>query len=334
MKQIVIKFLQNPPVNEKERFNEAFELLRKLPNIAPTLLRYYNSSGYTKSVLQELLYDLQQGAGIKKAELLKKKAKLEIVKIDVNDLEVVLGKEIPLFNGFLIGLAERKKFADDNGIIVQGSQSKDYDEAFELWSKQPFDKKEDSSLDQFKEELKSVFKQAEDPVKEYVSLFDQFPFLKDDDCPNELKILVNDKRIAYENVKTARKELIGKLFPEKGQEAASNDEIFTIAKEVIGNFTINQDIFKELNYYAEHKEVLGKHPLLEDLKLHQDVSDMSIGEATVRKTNLNNYIRRDTKSLNSAKTEKTKKKYKKKVSDWEKEMILVNDKLGIINAPE
>lgn len=60
MKNKVIKFFQNLPVEKHEQFNEAFKLYRDCPNKNANVERAYNAEGYTERGLNNLLYDLQK----------------------------------------------------------------------------------------------------------------------------------------------------------------------------------------------------------------------------------------------------------------------------------
>ena len=60
------------------------------------------------------------------------------------------------------------------------------------------------------------------------------------------------------------------------------------------------------------------------------VEKMTIAEAVKRASNLENYIRRDNKNCEKAKTAEEKQKFSEKVVEWKTELVLVNLK---INSP-
>ena len=77
-------------------------------------------------------------------------------------------------------------------------------------------------------------------VKEAVKLRDEFPFLKEKDCPVELKSLVTDMVSAYDNYKAAHE----KMFT-----AENDEELNAAAQDVVLNVLENASIWDELNHY-------------------------------------------------------------------------------------
>ena len=83
MKEKVIKFLQNLPVEKHVQFNEAFKLYRDSPNKNANVERSLNASGYSERTLENLLYDLQKIHEITDVE---KSVQLAVVSEQVADL--------------------------------------------------------------------------------------------------------------------------------------------------------------------------------------------------------------------------------------------------------
>lgn len=81
-------------------------------------------------------------------------------------------------------------------------------------------------------------------------LRDNWPFLKDPDCPAELKILAADKITAYWRYVQAHERLFDCVTPE---------EQHATMQELMRNYQENRDIIAEFVYYKEHRNVLGKH---------------------------------------------------------------------------
>lgn len=99
---------------------------------------------------------------------------------------------------------------------------------------------------------------------------DDFPYLRDADCPHELLILVGYKITAYHAYIDGHKS----LFECKSLEDCTNN-----ARTVIENYQENRLIYDELEYYKEHKHCLGKHPIFKqkeqfDRFLKMDVREM------------------------------------------------------------
>jgi len=110
---------------------------------------------------------------------------------------------------------------------------------------------------------------------------EQWPFLSDKDCPNELKILAADKITAYRNYTTAHQSLF---------DCTSLESCFVVAKKVVENFIENRKIHSELAYYKEHHVVLGKHPIFEEVKRIAELRQLPVAELFRRKTNLEEAI--------------------------------------------
>ena len=177
-----------------------------------------------------------------------------------------------------------------------------------------------------------VFTTAPDEVKETIKLRDEFPFLKEDSCPDELLILVGKKFNHYDAYVKAHKALLVVVDQDaEGGDvgvALSPEQITNLALAAVHNFQVNQDIWDELNYYKENKKVLGKHPIFTERKLKESIDALTVEKATKRIANLENYIRRDGKKLEKSKTKKDIEKYTQKVKEWEIELGLIKTKFG------
>lgn len=96
---------------------------------------------------------------------------------------------------------------------------------------------------------------------------DDFPFLRDPNCPPELKILAADKITAHERYIQAHDHLF---------DCTTLDECYQTARTAIENFQENRDIFAELDYYREHHAVLGKHRIFDLLRQLRKLKELSI----------------------------------------------------------
>ena len=113
------------------------------------------------------------------------------------------------------------------------------------------------------------------------SFREQWSFLSDRDCPNELKILAADKITAYRNYVVAHQDLFDCTTPE---------DCFFIAKKVVENFIENRKIHSELAFYKEHHNILGKHPIFREVKELAELRRLPITELFRRKENLEEAI--------------------------------------------
>lgn len=122
---------------------------------------------------------------------------------------------------------------------------------------------------------------------------EDWPFLQDPGCPNELKILAADKITAYRNYVSAHEQLY---------DCTSPKECYAVAKKLIENYIENRKIHSELAYFKEHGNTLGKHPIFDELKHCAELRRLPIAELFRRKENLegaiwriNSEIRKETK---------------------------------------
>lgn len=108
-------------------------------------------------------------------------------------------------------------------------------------------------------------------AQEGLKLRDEYPFLNDPNCPNEFKVLVADKISAYKNYAAKHAETL-----EAADAGEAEDKLYELAKDTLANYEMNQEAKAELDFFRDSKgKILGKHPLLADLKMNQDVNDMS-----------------------------------------------------------
>ena len=96
---------------------------------------------------------------------------------------------------------------------------------------------------------------------------DDVPYLRDPDCPPELKILAADKITAHERYIQAHDHLF---------DCTTLDECYQTARSAIENFQENRDIFAELDYYREHHAVLGKHRIFDHLRQLRKLRGLNI----------------------------------------------------------
>ena len=176
--------------------------------------------------------------------------------------------------------------------------------------------------------LESVIKKSDDAVKGGLKLRERFAFLGEADCPDKLKILVSDMLSAWDAFKAGHAALM--VVTEEGKEDKSltDAEIYELAKETIEAFQLNHAIWDELEFYNEHKEVLGNHPIFADEKLKEKVAAMSDVDLVNRQKNVRSYISKENKKLKSAKDEAATTKIKKKIQELNQELNLLDERIG------
>lgn len=110
-----------------------------------------------------------------------------------------------------------------------------------------------------------------------LKLRDEYPFLREESTPQELKALVTDKINAWYDFAEKHEEL-AKMVENSGNTISENgepDPLAVLCKEAIDKFQLNADIKKELDFYKEKGKVLGIVPQLKFLKIDQELDEMS-----------------------------------------------------------
>lgn len=90
-----------------------------------------------------------------------------------------------------------------------------------------------------------VYPEADDSIKEIIRFRERFPFLKEENCPDQLKIMVADMFTAYDAYKEAHQVLLD-------NPDANADSAYAECKKAVENFKLNRDIWDILEYYKEH----------------------------------------------------------------------------------
>lgn len=129
MRTKVIEFLKAPEGMPEETFNQAVLLYMKAPNSNASLLRAYNTQGYSEQRLKELIYDLKQAFNITDLEVVsKQKAKVVTLKPKAPSGET-LPEGYPKFKDGREGNAERKAYVKELGIVSESNKTVDLDKA-------------------------------------------------------------------------------------------------------------------------------------------------------------------------------------------------------------
>lgn len=113
------------------------------------------------------------------------------------------------------------------------------------------------------------------------SFREEFPFLNQSGCPVELEALASRKFAKYHDYV--------KLHP-KLRECRSLDECAQVAGNLLASYMENRAIWAELNYYQQHKAILGKHPIFAAFAKRKNLLTMSVKDLMKRKQQLENNI--------------------------------------------
>jgi len=175
--------------------------------------------------------------------------------------------------------------------------------------------------------IANEFNYTDDPkkvpvdIKRAIKLRDEFPFLKEADCPAELKILVADMLTAYETYKAAHET----LFTVQGEE-----ELLDTVKEVVEKFIENREIWDELNYYKENKEVLGKHVIFKVKNLQEEIDAMPNAELVSELNNAKSNISKVKSKISKSKGDPKQKEWSDNLQLLEIRKEKIEKRLGIV----
>lgn len=175
-------------------------------------------------------------------------------------------------------------------------------------------------------EFDNILKDMNEEEKTGLRFSTEYPFLREKDCPNELKILANDAITAFHNFKNKHTELLEKVA-NVTEPKLDEIQIFKIANELLEDFEVNREIHDELQYYKEHQDFLAEHPIFEDYKLEKEVKAMSAEELAKTKNNLKSNISKKKKAIKEADDEERKSKLSEDLSILEKKQKLVDERL-------
>ncbi|WP_332031105.1 hypothetical protein [Kaistella sp.] len=118
-------------------------------------------------------------------------------------------------------------------------------------------------------------------AQEGLKIRDEYPFLNDPNCPDVFKVLVSDKITAYKEYAKKHAEAL-----EAADQGEAEEKLYELASAAVKDYQMNQDIKKELDHYRDSNgKVLGKHPALADLKLQQEVNEMTEGDLVSQRSN-------------------------------------------------
>jgi hypothetical protein len=113
------------------------------------------------------------------------------------------------------------------------------------------------------------------------SFRDEFPYLNDPTCPVELETLASRKFAKYHEYVALHKKL---------RDCTSLKECADTSRQLIDNYLENREIWEELNYYKEHKALLGKHTVFREFARRKELLAMPVKELMSRKDKIENNI--------------------------------------------
>ena len=201
-------------------------------------------------------------------------------------------------------VAEVKKAYEIKDLDLYKFNVEDYEKTLQQNEQQdvakadvPKSERKENTLSEAETKFLEALKQNEDAT-ESLKLRIEYPFLREESTPQELKALVTDKINAWYDFSDKHAELV---------ESAGIDgeKLATLCKEAIDKFQLNADIKKELDFYKEKGKVLGIVPQTKFLKIDQELDEMS--EADLVKHRLD--AQKNKNKVKEPKTDKEKARF-------------------------
>ncbi|WP_290458585.1 hypothetical protein, partial [Duncaniella muris] len=126
-------------------------------------------------------------------------------------------------------------------------------------------------IDELTDELehaRAKYAEAPEPVRKMIRFREKYPFLNEPDCPDILKVLVNDMFAAFDTYRTAFAHLQA-LPDETIAEAAEQ------AEKVVNSYLANREIWDELEHYRTTGEILGRAAKFKEAQKAEPVEDLA-----------------------------------------------------------
>lgn len=351
MRNKVLDFLRDGSGIPEERYNKAMELYRKSEGNSTASVNYYNRAGYTVHNLEHVTYDLRKLHGITDMDLVVVAQPLDDSGQSKNNgPSKELLQQLLAFDPEATKYPDAKKLSKELNLELADQKKATIFEALEKAKAEEVAKidttvTEDGTDGTGKENVQIIningvdvaiidkgdvitaITEAPEAAKAGFKLREEFPFLGEADCPDKLKILVADMFTAWDNYKKAHAELL--VITEEGAEprGMTDAEIFEIANGAIEDFEANRSIWAELDYYKEHKEILGNHPIFADDMLKEAVAKMNSAETLNRRNNLRTYISRESKKIKPDTAPDKADKIRAKIKEYTQELELLDAKL-------
>lgn len=129
----------------------------------------------------------------------------------------------------------------------------------------------DDRIDELTEELEKArekYAEAPEPVRKMIRFREKYAFLNSPDCPDILKVLVNDMFAAYDTYKTAFAHL--QLLPDETVIEAATE-----AEKVVNAYLANREIWDELEHYRTTGQILGKAAKFREAEKSEPAEDLA-----------------------------------------------------------
>jgi hypothetical protein len=139
---------------------------------------------------------------------------------------------------------------------------------------------------------------------------ERFTFLNTTDCPDVLKVLVNDMFASYDAYRTAHNALA--FMPPD----APMKETSLLAETAVEEMLNDRMIWTELQHYQEHKTLLGNHPDVKDYLKWIEYREMSDFDLMQRRKNAASNISKCKVKIEEDTSEEDRLKHEASMREW------------------
>ena len=162
--------------------------------------------------------------------------------------------------------------------------------------------------------LAPKYQEIPETMKKIIRFRENYPFLKDTTCPDELKVMVANMFAAYDRYRNA----YALLSPEN-----LDADNLSAAKEVVENYLDNKAMWAELDHYKENNTLLGEHPIFAELELKKEISGIADIDLSKKLGNASANITKNKNKYEAATDDDKKAEYKTKLDHWTKVQTLI-----------
>ena len=276
-------------------------LYNSLPNKSLSFLGSFNRMNDTEAERKRIAYELCKAVGLEERQMLalwgtkvqsqpeEEKEQPEMVVVDPsNDIS----SGIAYLLAFNPATAEWKEIQELAGALSDDSE------------RDPEGRKKVDLLAFIKSErelaIVETSKEVPIEVKKTIKLREQFPFLREKDCPDVLKLLINEMITAYEKYKAGRSQLFASLTAE---------EEGLLSRDIVDNFIENKQAFAELEHYKNNGQILGAHPIFEAQKIKEELDALNAEELSLKASALRKNISTNKKKSGETENVEDQAKY-------------------------
>ena len=315
-------------------FNQAFELYKQTPEKSPAVEVKLNRIGFTDDGLANLLYDLQKVHGITDTEIHTAVSPAELKAEEIKLAQAAVTKLQSTKRPNKKAIATAQAVVNDLKEELAVLETPEVEEEEEQTPAIPLIPNTGDSLGEL---AKKILDHTDVPTgapegyklisgEELQPIREKYAFLNDADCPDVMFIVVGKAVSAFRK----HQELHAKLqevLEEKLEMSAEDQE--KLAAETQEAFAENRALWFEMNYYTEHKEILGKHPLFRELVAKREIEAMTTDQLAKYRTSSATFISKKKAELKKPNiTEEKQNELLAAIADREYRLGLVNTKLG------